>query len=102
MSSKLVSLSIMSYHSKRKTTFIELVELVDLEEKVLQLTLFHLMTLDSSERSKIIITLKSKKCLKILRNSTLLVVLIDFRSITRKNRTILNDFSKNFCSSDKQ
>jgi hypothetical protein len=69
MSSKLVSSSTTSFHSKRRTISTELVEPVDLEERVLQSTLFFLMTPNSLERSKIITTLRSKKCHKTSRIS---------------------------------
>merc|ERR1711937_1098277 len=70
MSSKLVSLSTTSFHSKRRTTSTELVELVDLVERVLPSTSSFLTTPSSSERSKIITTLRSKKCHKTSRIST--------------------------------
>jgi len=88
MSSRLVLLSTTSFLSRRKTTSIESVELVDSEERVSPLTSSHQTTLDSSERSRIIITLKSKKCPRIWRNSTPPVLNEDPRSILRINRPI--------------
>jgi len=81
MSSKLVSLSTTNFLSRRKTTFIELVEPVDSEERVSLLTLSHQTMLDSSEKSRIITTQKSKKCLRTWRNSTPTVPNDDIRSI---------------------
>jgi iron-sulfur cluster repair protein YtfE (RIC family) len=70
MFSKLVSLSTTSYHTEKRTTFIELVELVDSVEKVLQSTSFFQMTLNSLEKFKTITTPRLKKCHKILRTLT--------------------------------
>jgi len=82
MYNKLVSSSTTSFLSRRKTISIESVEPVGSAERVLQLTLSHQMMLGSLERSRIITTLKSKKCPKTWRNSTLLDS-EDFRSILR-------------------
>jgi hypothetical protein len=68
MSSKLVSLSTMNFHKRRKTTFIELVELVVSVERVLPSTLSYQMMPSSLEKSRIITILKLKKCHKILRS----------------------------------
>jgi len=71
MSNKLVSSSTTSCHTERRTTSIELVELVDSEEKVLLLTSSFLTMPNSSEKFRTITTHKLKKCHKISRTSTL-------------------------------
>jgi len=71
MYNKLVLSSTTSCHTERRTTFIELVELVDSVEKVLLLTLSFQMMLNSLEKFKTIITLRLKRCHKILKTSTL-------------------------------
>jgi hypothetical protein len=67
MFNKLVSSSTTSYLTERRTTSIELVELVDLVEKVQLLTSFFQMMLNSLEKFKTITTLRLKKCHKISR-----------------------------------
>ena len=57
----------MNYHSKKKITSTESVELVDLVERELPSTSFFQMMPSSSEKFKIITTLKSKKCHKTLK-----------------------------------
>jgi len=73
MYNKLVSSSIMSFHKEKRTTFIELVEPVVSEEKVLQSTLSYQTMLHSSERSRIITILRLKRCPKIWKISIPLV-----------------------------
>ena len=86
MSSKLVSLSTTSFHSKSRTTFTESVELVDLVKRVLSSTSSILMTSNSTERSKIITTLKSKKYLKTLKliNEKTNLIEFTFNSLPRQ------------------
>ena len=64
MSNKLDLLSTMNYHTKRRTTFTEFVELVDSVEKVPLSTSFFQMMPSSSEKSKITTTLKLRRCHK--------------------------------------
>jgi hypothetical protein len=71
MFSKLDLLLTTSSHTKRRTTFIELVEPVDSVERVLPSTSSFLTMPNSSERSRIITTPRLKKCHKILRTSIL-------------------------------
>jgi hypothetical protein len=63
----------MNCLTRKRTIFTELEELVDSEEKELQLTLCCLVTPDSLRRFKNISTLRLKKCHKTWTNSEHLV-----------------------------